>query len=213
MIKVEPKRVKQGSHRLSQPTTHPKISREELRGVYAQGEAAVIALVEGLLARSEQLEERVATLENQLSKNSRNSSKPPSGDGFGKHTRSLRSKSMRQSGGQAEHPGQTLAWCDDVDWLVEHRVDQCQGCGVRLDEVPVERVVARQVHALPALRLEVSEHQAEVKGCPLCGLEHQGRFPVAVSHEVQYGPVRQRGDGVSDGGATVAIGAHRGSIA
>jgi len=52
----------------------------------------VIALVEGLLKRIEELELlelRVEALENQWSKNSRNSSKPPSGDGFGKRNRSL----------------------------------------------------------------------------------------------------------------------------
>ena len=109
-----------------------KISQEEIRAVYAQGEAAVIALVEGLLQRIETLEWlelRVEALENQLSKNSRNSSKPPSGDRFGKRTKSLPSKSERSSGGQAQHPGTTLAWRDNVDWVVEHGVEQCLGCG------------------------------------------------------------------------------------
>ncbi len=165
----------------------PKISREEIRAVYAQGEEAVIALVEGLLERIEQLEARVEALENQLSKNSRNSSKPPSGDGFGKRTRSLRTKSERSSGGQAEHPGTTLEWSDEVDWVVEHRVEQCQGCGASLVAEPVERIVVRQVHDLPALQLEVSEHQAQVKTCPVCGLENQGQFPAEVGHPVQYG--------------------------
>jgi len=76
----------------------PKLSRDEIRAVYLQGEEAVIALVEGLVARIEQLEVGVKELENQISKNSRNSSKPPSGDGFGKRTRSLRGKSERGSG-------------------------------------------------------------------------------------------------------------------
>ena len=84
------------------------MSREEIRTVYAAGEDAVIALVESLIARINQLEERVETLENQVSKNSRNSSKPPSGDGFGKRTKSLRQPSERASGGQVGHPGQTL---------------------------------------------------------------------------------------------------------
>jgi transposase len=166
-----------------------KISPEEIRAVYAQGEAAVIALVEGLLERIEQLEGRVETLENQNSKTSRNSSKPPSGDGFGKRTRSLRTQSDRPSGGQAEHPGTSLEWRDEVDWVVEHPVVQCQGCRACLEHEPVERIIARQVHDLPALRLEVSEHQAEVKCCPSCGLENHGRFPQEVCHPVQYGSV------------------------
>lgn len=128
-------------------------------------------------------------LENQLSKNSRNSSKPPSGDGFGKRTKSLRSKSERSSGGQAEHQGTTLEWRDEVDWVVEHSVEQCLGCGASLQDVPVERIRARQVHDLAPLRLEVTEHQAEVKRCPVCGRGNQGQFPVEVNHPVQYGSV------------------------
>lgn len=175
---------------MSQRKATPKISREEIRAVYAQGEEAVIGLVEGLLKRIEELElleERVVALENQLSKNSRNSSKPPSGDGFGKRTRSLRTKSERRSGGQGEHPGTTLEWRDEVDWVVEHSVEQCSGCGASLEDEPVERMMIRQVHDLPPLQLQVSEHQAEVKCCPVCGMENQGRFPKDVCHPVQYG--------------------------
>lgn len=177
---------------MSQRKATPKISREEIRAVYAQGEEAVIALVEGLLKRIEELElleERVEALENQLSKNSRNSSKPPSGDGFGKRTGSLRTKSERRSGGQADHPGTTLEWRDEVDWVVEHPVEQCCGCGASLEHEAVERMIVRQVYDLPPLQLQVSEHQAEVKGCPVCGMENQGRFPKDVCHPVQYGAV------------------------
>jgi transposase len=175
---------------LSQRKATPKISREEIRAVYVQGEEAVIALVERLLKRIEELElleERVEALENQLSKNSHNSSKPPSGDGFGKRTRSLRTKSERRSGGQGEHPGTTLEWREEVDWVVEHPVEQCCGCGASLKHEAVERMIVRQVHDLPPLQLQVSEHQAEVKCCPVCGMENQGRFPKGVCHPVQYG--------------------------
>ena len=69
----------------------PAISRDEIQAVYLKGEDAVIALVEGLLARIVVLEERVEKLENQLSKHSGNSSKPPSSDGFKPKPKSLRS--------------------------------------------------------------------------------------------------------------------------
>ena len=174
---------------MSQGKVRAKISREEIRAVYAQGEEAMIALVEGLLERLEQVEARVETLEHQKSKTSRNSSKPPSGDGFGKRTGSLRTKSERSSGGQTEHPGNTLEWQETVDWVVEHPVEKCSGCGASLADEPVERIITRQVHDLPSLALEVSEHQAEVKVCPVCGLENQGRFPQDVCHPVQYGAV------------------------
>jgi transposase len=66
------------------PPKPPEISRDEIRAVYAQGEEGVIGLVEGLLQRIVVLEARVEALENQQSKNSHNSSKPPSSDGFGR---------------------------------------------------------------------------------------------------------------------------------
>jgi transposase len=164
------------------------ISPEEIRAVYLLGEEAVIALLVGFLEQIEKLESRVAELEAQIHKNSRNSSKPPSGDGFGKKTKSLRSKSERKTGGQPEHPGSTLEWSDEVDMVVEHELKQCQGCGSSLEEYPLQRVVARQVHDLPPIILNVTEHRAEVKNCPHCGLENQADFPFEANSLVQYGP-------------------------
>lgn len=172
---------------MSQPAPKQKISQEELRAIYAQGAVAVIALVEGLLERIGQLEVRLEALEHQRRKDSRNSSKPPSSDGFRKRTQSLRKKSGRKSGGQPEHPGSTLEWSEDVDHIIPHAVEQCQECGANLCEIDVERVECRQVHDLPPLRLEITEHQTEVKTCPDCQWENRGDFPAAVNSVVQYG--------------------------
>ena len=62
------------------------ISRDEVRAVYTQGKTAVIDLVGSLVARINSLEERSEVVESQLKKNSRNSSKPPSSDGFKEQT-------------------------------------------------------------------------------------------------------------------------------
>jgi transposase len=179
---------------LKESRRQPLISREEIRAVYREGEDAVIALVEGLLAQIENLnakivslEARIASLEEQQSKNSRNSSKPPSGDGFGKRTQSLRQKSQRSSGGQIDHPGQTLEWRDSVDEVISLAVEHCQSCGADLNGEPVEQVRTRQVHELPPIALQVTEYQAEVKTCPHCQHLNQAPFPVAVTRPVQYG--------------------------
>jgi transposase len=55
---------------MSEPPRPPRISRDEIRAVYALGEDAVIALVESLLDRIEALETRFSALEDQQSKNS-----------------------------------------------------------------------------------------------------------------------------------------------
>jgi transposase len=105
------------------------ISRDEIRAIYAEGEDAVIALFEGLLQRTVVLEERVEALENQLAKNSLNSSKPPSSDGFKPKPKSQRRQSGRSSGGQNGHRGQTLEWSSEVDAVITHRVETCEACG------------------------------------------------------------------------------------
>jgi transposase len=172
---------------LKQPTPKLSISRDEICAIYAQGEDAVIAWVESLVARTHVLETRVEALEHQKSKDSQNSSKPPSGDGFGKRTKSLRTKSGRPSGGQTDHPGSTLAWREAVDQVITHPVVNCSGCGASLEAVEVVSLNCRQVHDLPPLQLVVTEHQSEEKCCPDCGVLNQGRFPADVNSVVQYG--------------------------
>jgi transposase len=102
------------------------------------GEEAVIELVTGLVEQIAQQETRLKELEGIIKKNSSNSSKPPSGDGFGKKTKSLRTKGERKSGGQPEHPGFTLEWSSEVDVVVTHQVHECKGCGASLTEEPAQ---------------------------------------------------------------------------
>lgn len=141
----------------------------------------------------EQLSARLGQIEQQLKQNSQNSHKPPSSDGFkkAKRTRSLRKKSNRKAGGQPGHKGSKLNRREDIDEMIIHPIDQCSCCGKDLKDVAVLDHVKRQVLDLPELRLQVIEHQAEVKRCS-CGVVCQGHFPVNVRAEVQYGP-RLRG--------------------
>lgn len=158
------------------------LSREELQAVYRAGEAAMIGLVEGLL-------DRIERLEGQVGKNSGNSSQPPGSDGLKRSKkRSLRRASGQASGGQAGHEGHTLKAVVVPDAVVVHAVTNCGCCAAPLSATPVSRVEKRQVFDLPAVRLEVTEHQAERKTCPACGLESVGVFPASVTHAVQYGP-------------------------
>ncbi|KAM3114682.1 IS66 family transposase [Phormidesmis sp. 146-33] len=169
------------------PAKKLAISRDEIRAVYAQGEEAVVALVEGLLHRIAELEARVEQLENQVSKHSRNSSKPPSSDGFKPQPKSLRGKRERSSGGQKGHPGQTLEWSFEVDYVESHPVVACEVCGSSLVETAVESWDIRQVQDLAPMRLEVTEHRAQVKCCPHCQTLNRGKFPQDVNRVVQYG--------------------------
>lgn len=83
-------------------------TREEIHIAFAQGEAVVVDL---FLEVSQQIEELAGQLEKQSAvlkklqaqraKNSQNSSKPPSSDGYGKpkRTESLRKPSQKPNGG------------------------------------------------------------------------------------------------------------------
>lgn len=161
-------------------------SREEILAAYAEGEEAVVALFERTLG---QLAARISALEDQQAKNSRNSSKPPSSDGMSKPApKSLRKPSGKKRGGQPGHQGKTLMATEAPDHVCLHPVTKCEHCHTALDEVATAGLVKRQVYDLPPVRVEVTEHRAEVKRCPHCGETTQGAFPHGVTEPVQYGP-------------------------
>ena len=104
-------------------------NRDEVQAAYQQGEEAVVELVEGLIKMIAGLAARVQGLEDQLAKNSGNSGKPPSSDGFKKpRQRSLRRSSGKKSGGQQGHQGQTLKVVAEPNHLQVHPVGYCRYC-------------------------------------------------------------------------------------
>jgi transposase len=143
---------------------------------------------EELETENKRLRKRVDELEQQLAKNSRNSGKPPSTDGFKKPTpKSLRKKGDRNSGGQPGHPGHTLEMADKPDDIEHHRVEHCGCCGRSLAGQTPAGIEKRQVHDLPPIRLVVTEHRAESKRCA-CGHLNKAKFPEGVNAPAQYGP-------------------------
>lgn len=178
------------------------MNREEIINVYNSGPDAVVEWVQSLFiiiekqaARITELEARVTSLENQLKQNSRNSSKPPSSDGYKRPSpKSLRTPGANKSGGQVGHPGSTLRITQIPDRIIVHPLTICT-CGCSLADSPILRTEKRQVIDLPPFRAEVTEHQIEVKRCPTCGHSTKAVFPQDVTAPVQYGP-RMRGLGV-----------------
>jgi len=161
-------------------------SREEIHAAYLQGEEALVALFERTIG---ELAMRVATLEEQIAKNSRNSNKPPSSDGLKKPApRSLRKRSGKKSGGQPGHSGHTLKTTEHPDHIELHSVKRCAHCQAVLADIATSLYETRQVFDLPEIAIEVTEHRAEVKLCHVCGKVTTGEFPAEVTEPVQYGP-------------------------
>ena len=159
-------------------------SEAEIRAAYREGEDAVVKLFYETISK---LDERIQRLEDQIAKNSSNSSKPPSSDGFKKKPKSLRQRSGKKSGGQPGHTGHTLKAVTTPDQVQVHRVRRCRHCQANLEEVEVQGCEKRQVFDVPPVKIEVTEHQAEIKTCPECHRLTVGEFPVGVSQPVQYG--------------------------
>ncbi|MHB8370403.1 MAG: DUF6444 domain-containing protein [Leptospirales bacterium] len=104
----------------------------ELLSLLAASETEIRSLKE----ENKVLREKLRELEIRLNKNSQNSSKPPSSDGYRKPAaKSLRTPSGKRSGGQPGHDGETLLAVTGPDRTVEVPVSSCS-CGADLSGIP-----------------------------------------------------------------------------
>ena len=136
-----------------------------------------------------QLAGRIDYLEKQLAKDSSNSSKPPSTDGFKRQhkTKSMRKKTGKKPGGQPGHKGHTLKMVDEPNEIVRHILEECPVCKHSLEDTKPIDTKKRQVFDIPPPTIIVTEHQAEVKECPHCNTKSTAAFPDDVSNFTQYG--------------------------
>ena len=154
-------------------------SEPEIHQAFIRGEAAVVFEVQvfakqkleprklfatlgqqvfDLAQQFEKQAEALKELEARLSKNSHNSSKPPSSDGYGKvkRTESLRPIGQRPNGGQKGHEGHTLTVSESPERTEIHEVEQCEQCSAKLTDVKPQAHEERQVFDIPAIHIEVT---------------------------------------------------------
>ena len=148
-----------------------------------------IAELEARLAEPDAV---IAELRARLDQNSRNSSNPPSSDGYDKppaeKKRSLRRRSGRKPGGQPGHRGHHLERREEPDRTILHPVEACECCGRDLREARIVESQSRQVFDLPEMpTLECVEHWIHKRACE-CGHLTSSSFPVGVTAPVCYGP-------------------------
>jgi len=181
------------------------VERDEAEAIYEQGREAVVSVLLALSAQNDRLEaqvakltarvaiqdERIASLERQLGRSSRNSSQPPSADPPSAPPRRGKDPSGRKPGGQPGHAGKGRpllpAWA--VDEVVAHWPTAC-GCGhvfCDADRVAVGDPARRQVEELPVMAVRVTEHQVHRVCCPGCGATPAGQLPATVAASA-FGP-------------------------
>jgi len=106
-----------------------------------------------------------------LSKNSKNSSKPPSSDGL-KKTASQRKPSGNKPGGQPGHKGKTRQRVETPDVVVLMDLPtQCDLCGAPRAKELAEVDQGRQVVDIPVVKYEVTEYRTLRPRCA-CGKLH-----------------------------------------
>src|SRR6266571_9399942 len=172
---------------MSQEEIIEQIQREN--GKLREENAQLRAENHGLKEQMEELSMRVQKLEGRVAKDSHNSSKPPSTDGYGRKTRSLRQKSGKKPGGQAGHRGRTLHLVETPDEVIVVRPQTCAHCQASLQGVQALGMQRRQLVDLPQILTQVTEYQAHDVRCPGCQHVTRGTFPDEVRALVQYGPM------------------------
>ena len=177
--------------------------REEAEAIYDAGREAVVeallapAQVEELTRMIDALRERVEELERQLSRNSRNSSMPPSADPPMTRqqrralARQMAKESLREQGAQPGHEGRTreMASPERVDERFEHLPHSCSGCGHDFNggEERLGDPLVHQEWELAPISPVVFEHRLHRLRCPGCGKAALAELPAGVSVSA-FGP-------------------------
>ncbi len=137
----------------------------------------------------DELKAEIKELKDQKNKDSHNSNKPPSSDGYSKKPapKSLRSKTGRKPGGQPGHKGCTLTRIENPDEIVIDIPQICVACNGNLSEAENDGYETRQVLDIPPLQINCTEYRVQKLKCS-CGATTSGVFPENVTESVQYGP-------------------------
>lgn len=189
------------------------MDRSEAEAIYERGRERCVEVIleqasdrEQFAARCERLEQRVACLEEQLRKDSSNSSSPPSQDPPGsraerraaareKAKRWAKEQGERKRGAQSGHEGhgRKLLSADQLEEILEHYPAACASCGREFSEEEWEsssRFGRHQVAELPPIAVTYREHRTHRLRCPCCGKRTTAKLPPGVT-QTRFGPVLQ----------------------
>jgi transposase len=172
------------------------MSREELVALVAVQAEQIAVLTENnerLRVANEELAAKLARVEHLLSRNSGNSSMPPSRDDDPGKTPPQKQRSRggpaRKRGKQPGAPGSYLAWMENPDVRRDRFPAGCCPCGRDLEAATDLGVVDRyQQHDIPPVSVTVTQYDAHQVACGCGRLHTAGRPAGSRGGQVGYGP-------------------------
>jgi len=190
-IQLRDKKIKDLQAQLSNEKEARREDKEVismLQRTIASHELKINGQKETILSQAEHisaLEDKIAVLEGRLKKDSSNSSKPPSSDGFKKpQTFSMREKSGRKPGGQVGHTGRTIKVDTEYKKVIDRKEGVCACCGGSIefgDRYQCKSVVDIRI------TLTVTEEHAYSGKCRECGEPFQAAFSDRFTAPIKYG--------------------------
>ena len=139
-------------------------------------------------AKIEALTKKVVELsKKKVKKDSHNSSKPPSSDGYAKpKPQSLREISGKNVGGQKGHAGNGMKVTREPDVIKQCRPSQCEGCP-NMERCKYTCTGKRYVYDAE-VTVQLVEYETLAVNCPLEGQKRiEGKFPAEAAAPKQYG--------------------------
>ncbi len=190
-IQLRDKKIKDLQAQLSNEKEARREDKEVismLQRTIASNELKINGQKKTILSQAEHisaLEDKIAVLEGRLKKDSSNSSKPPSSDGFKKpRTFSTREKSGRKPGGQKGHIGRTIRVDAEEKKVIDRKEGVCPCCcgGIEFDE----RYQSKSIVDIRVTLIVTEEHAYSGK-CRECGKPFQAEFSSKFTAPVKYG--------------------------
>ena len=124
----------------------------------------------------------IQDLKARLNKNSSNSSKPSSTDGFKKVIHNCREKTNRKVGGQKNHKGVTLEK-KKATQIIDKKIEKCE-CGGKVQNN--KDFKSKQLIDVE-IRVNIIEERIYEGKCSKCGKIHKSKFSKEFKNPAQYG--------------------------
>jgi transposase len=132
-----------------------------------------------LLEERKQMKQRIDELEERLNKSSKNSSIPPSKNGFGVKAEHAKKKPLKLRVAR-QKPERKLYAVEECESVHEEKPSNCSSCGYELsgEDAQPQR---HQIVDLPVLKPLVTEYKLHELECEHCGEKTRAKLPAGVT--------------------------------